>query len=36
LGGAWLSTWGDAISAPLAVEVQLGDRTIFLRIGERG
>jgi prepilin-type N-terminal cleavage/methylation domain-containing protein len=36
LGGAWLERWGDAISAPLAVEVHLGGRTIFLRIGGRG
>jgi prepilin-type N-terminal cleavage/methylation domain-containing protein len=35
-GGEWLSRWGDAISAPLAVRIAFGDTAVFLRVGPRG
>ena len=35
-GGQWLPRWGNAVSAPLALQVVWGDTSLFLRIGERG
>lgn len=35
-GGAWVHTWGESITAPLAIGVVADGDTAILRIGERG
>lgn len=35
-GGVWFQSWGESISAPLAIGVVLDADTLILRIGERG
>lgn len=35
-GGAWFRSWGESITAPLAIGVILDADTLLLRIGERG
>ncbi len=35
-GGAWLTRWGSAITAPLALGVVVDGDTSIIRIGERG
>src|SRR5688572_10408256 len=35
-GGTWFRSWGESITAPLAIGVVLDADTLILRIGERG
>ena len=35
-GGTWFRSWGESITAPLAIGVVLDADTVILRIGERG
>jgi prepilin-type N-terminal cleavage/methylation domain-containing protein len=35
-GGTWLRSWGESMTAPLAIGVLIGADTVILRIGERG
>lgn len=35
-GGTWFSSWGESITAPLAIGVLIDADTLILRIGERG
>ncbi len=35
-GGRWFVRWGEAITAPLALEIILDEDTCIARIGERG
>lgn len=35
-GGTWFRSWGESITAPLAIGVILDADTLILRIGERG
>ncbi len=35
-GGRWFRSWGEGITAPLAIGIVLDADTVILRIGERG
>lgn len=35
-GGTWFRSWGESITAPLAIGVVIDGDTLILRIGERG
>jgi prepilin-type N-terminal cleavage/methylation domain-containing protein len=35
-GGTWFRSWGESITAPLAIAVVFDADTLILRIGERG
>jgi prepilin-type N-terminal cleavage/methylation domain-containing protein len=35
-GGTWFRSWGESITAPLAIGIVLDADTLILRIGERG
>jgi prepilin-type N-terminal cleavage/methylation domain-containing protein len=35
-GGTWFRSWGESITAPLAIGVFMDGDTLILRIGERG
>ena len=35
-GGTWFRSWGESITAPLAIGVLIDADTLILRIGERG
>ena len=35
-GGTWFRSWGESVTAPLAIGIVLDADTLILRIGERG
>ena len=35
-GGTWFRSWGESVTAPLAIRAILDSDTLILRIGERG